>query len=135
MALEPGYYVDKRVIYIPFEGDLTAEVGLALSNLAVELIRSGIPPVHYIADARNLKSLKFNLKQLSEVSTFLREPNLGWVIVLGGSPVARFLSSAIMQMKHQNFHFGDSVEDAMTTLRRVDLNLKEYMDGQQIAEK
>jgi len=135
MGNEPGYYIDKRVIYIPFEGDITAEDGLALSNYAIELIRSGIAPVHYIADARNLKSIKLNLKQLSDASTFLREPNLGWVIVLGGSPVARFLSSAIMQVKHKNFHFGDSVEDAITTLRRVDTDLKEYMDGQGIAEK
>jgi hypothetical protein len=125
MLSEIGYSIDKRVIYVRFEGDLTTEDGLNSNATAVELIRGGVAPVHYVVDTRGMKNVRVNLKQLTEVSTFLREPNLGWVIVIGGSPIARFLSSVVMQMKHKNFHYADSLEDALASLSRVDTTLKE----------
>jgi hypothetical protein len=125
MLHEIGYSIDKRVIYVRFDGDLTTDDALASNVATIELIRGGVAPVHYIVDTRHLKNVRVNLKQMTEVATFLREPNLGWVIVIGGSPIARFLSSVIMQMKHQNFHFAESLEDALASLTRVDTTLKE----------
>jgi hypothetical protein len=125
MLHEIGYSIDNRVIYVRFDGDLTTDDALASNVATIELIRGGIAPVHYIVDTRHLKNVRVNLKQMTEVATFLREPNLGWVIVIGGSPIARFLSSVIMQMKHQNFHFAESLEDAHASLTRVDTSLKE----------
>ena len=125
MLHEIGYSIDKRVIYVRFDGDLTTDDALTSNVSTIELIRGGVAPVHYVVDTRNLKNVRVNLKQMTEVATFLREPNLGWVIVIGGSPIARFLSSVVMQMKHQNFHFADSPEDALASLARVDTTLKE----------
>jgi hypothetical protein len=120
MAYTIGYLMDKKVVRISYDGDLTQEDALTSNVEAIELIRAGNKPVHFIADATDLKNVKINLMQLREIASFLYEPQLGWLIVIGGHPVARFISSIIMQLRHKNFRYTDSLEEAITILERVD---------------
>lgn len=120
MGYTIGYLMDKKVVRISYAGDLTQEDALSSNVEAIELIRAGIKPVHFIADATHLKNVKINLTQLREIASFLYEPQLGWLIVVGGHPVARFISSIIMQLRHKNFRYSDSLEEAIAILERID---------------
>ncbi|MBI1259515.1 MAG: hypothetical protein GC204_18765 [Chloroflexi bacterium] len=125
MKHQIGYIVDKRVIYIQYLGDLTQEEA-EISNVAViQLIHDGIAPVHVIADAAQLQALKLNLTQMRDVASFLNEPQLGWLMVVGASTVARFISSLIMQWRKTDFRYADSLDEALATLARVDTTLEQ----------
>jgi len=119
------YAMDKRVIRVRYIGDLTQEEAKITNTAVTEMIRDGIAPVHFIADATQLEALKINLMQMREAASFLREPQLGWLIIIGGNPIARFMGSLVIQLRKANFRFVDSLDEAFAVLSRVDTTLEQ----------
>ncbi len=124
MAYEIGYSIDQRVIFVRVYGDYTYEDAHDSNVTAIELIRSGVGPVHIIIDSHEMGSFKIGLSQLRETITMFREPNIGWIIAIGVNPMIRFIGSMVMQMGHVNFRFVENMNDALDTLQRVDLTLR-----------
>src|SRR5687767_4768800 len=108
MAQEMDYWVDRRVILHRVDGNLTSLEFKEANVKAVRLVQEGIAPVHHVIDGVRLGKVEVNLKQLGEIVTLLREPNLGWVVLIGGNVLTRFLASVMTQQDRVKFRVVDT---------------------------
>ena len=127
MPQKMDYWVDKRVTFHWIEGDITATEFLEANATAVQLVRNGIGPVHHVVDAAGVGKVKLNLKQLGEITSLLREPNLGWIVFIGGNPIVRFLAAVLTQHGRVKFRVVDDRDAAWQLLQRVDTTLTDVL--------
>jgi hypothetical protein len=123
MPQKMDYWVDKRVTFHWIAGDVTAAEFLEANATAVQLVRNGIGPVHHVVDATGVGKVSLNLRQLGEITSLLREPNLGWIVFIGGNPIVRFLAAVLTQHDRVKFRVVDDQEAAWQLLQRVDSSL------------
>jgi hypothetical protein len=123
MAQEMNYWVERRVILHRVDGNLTSQEFRDANVKAVRLVQEGTAPVHHVIDAVRLGKVELNLKQLSEIVTLLREPNLGWVVLIGGNVITRFLASVMTQQDPVKFRVVDTLDDAVQLIKRMDTTL------------
>jgi hypothetical protein len=125
MPQKMDYWVEKRVTFHWITGDVTAAEFLEANTTAVRLVREGIGPVHHVVDATGVGRVNLNLKQLGEITSLLREPNLGWILFIGGNPIVRFLAAVLTQHDRVKFRVVDNQDAAWQLLLRVDLSLSD----------
>jgi hypothetical protein len=118
--------IEKHVIYHRFYGQITIDDIREGSEAAVELIRGGGPLVHDIVDARGVGDVNFHLKELLNATGFTREPQLGWMILVGGNPLVRFFATMLGQVGRLHFHTANDLDEAFAILQRVDLSLSDW---------
>ena len=125
MGLTVEWYVPQRICIIHAEGDLTVEDLETGSNRVIELIQSGIAPVHCIADARKVTSPPKNLREIIKAARLFREPNLGWMMGLIDNSFIKFAASVVSQMSGVNYRVFSNPHDLITILKRIDPTLPE----------
>ena len=118
-----SYWIDRRVTFHQIAGDLSAADLLEANAVVIRLVREGEAPVHHVIDALRLGKLGIHLKDLPEIVTILKESNLGWVVMIGGNPVTRFLASVMTQSGRVKFRIVDSLDDARKLLQKMDATL------------
>jgi hypothetical protein len=126
MPHQISYLIEKRVIYHHFNGHITIDEIREGSAAAAELIRGGEPLVHDIVDASGVTDLDFHLRQLFSVANFTKEPQLGWMILVGGNPLVRFFATMLGQVGRVNFHTANNLDEAFAILQRVDPSLADW---------
>src|SRR5688572_15302383 len=126
MPHEIGYLIDKRVIYHRFSGHVTIDEIREGNTAAIDFIRRGGPPVHDIVDASAVVDVHFHLKELLSATSFTREPQLGWMILVGGNPLVRFFATMLGQVGRLHFHTANDLDEAFAILQRVDLSLWDW---------
>lgn len=132
MPYQISYHIDKRIIYHRFYGTVTIDDIRRGNEDAIQLIRQGLPPVHDIVDASDVTKLQFTLRELLESTSFFKEQNLGWMILVGGNPLVRFFASVLGQVGAMRFRIADDNQEALRTLRKVDLSMQNIRATQEI---
>ena len=120
-----SYWIDRRVTFHRAVGDLSAAELIEANSTVMRLVREGEAPVHHVIDARQLGKIGLHLRDLPQIVTILKEPNLGWVVMVGGNPLTRFLASVMTQSGRVKFRIVDTLNDAWHLLRRMDATLPE----------
>lgn len=119
------WYQPQRVVYQYYSGTVTAE-DLRQGNLAAaELVRQGRPPVHNLVNALAVTRGPLSLKLLQESTSFSREPNLGWTVIVVNDAMYQFLSSMLGQFAGVRYHLVTSEADAIKALQHLDDTLKD----------
>jgi hypothetical protein len=126
MPHQISYLIDKRVIYHRFHGHITIDEIREGSTAAADLIRRGEPPVHDIVDATGVANLDFHLRELLNATSFIKEPQLGWMILVGGNPLVRFFATMLGQVGRVHFHTANDLDEAFAILQRVDPSLNDW---------
>jgi hypothetical protein len=127
MPQKMDYWVEKRVTFHWIAGDITAAEFLEANATAVQLVRNGNGPVHHVVDATGVGKVNLNLRQLGEITSLLREPNLGWIVFIGGNAIVRFLAAVLTQHDRVKFRVVDDQDAARQLLQRVDATLADLL--------
>ena len=119
MPARTTWYQENRVMIVKVEGELTLADMAAADVKIVELVRAGSqfnPLVHLIVDMRDMTKMPVNLAQVHRTLTHLKEPALGWSVMIGMSPVMRFVSSTVIQMAGAHFRIFPAAEEGVAFL-------------------
>lgn len=122
MSYSVSWLVEKRVIHLRLENEVTVEDAENINHHLLEYFDAGQPPlVHLIVDTTRLAHFPTNLNVLNKVSsTYMNHPLLGWIVVIGTNPMARFIGSMITQLFRVRFRMVTSFEAAVVYLAEVD---------------
>jgi hypothetical protein len=124
MPYEAYYQTQRRVIYTRLAGNLSLEDVKNLNDADTGLLRAGTNSVHIIFDTTQLNQMNIDLRRMEQAIQFAREPQLGWVIIIGSNPIARYLGSIVMRTGRANFRFVETMGEALMALSRIDPSLK-----------
>jgi len=119
MPVEVSWYQENRVILVQVQGDASLEEVSAADEQIISRIQQGsqtTPLVHVIADVRAMTKFPTNLVEVRGTQTYLKEPGLGWVMVVGMSPIVRFIASMITQISQVRFRMMPTFEEAVRFL-------------------
>ena len=129
MPYEVSWFIEKRIVKAVLTGDLTIRDAEAASLKTSEFILKGQPPlVHLIADTTNLGKFPTNLSLINgEASHHLRNPMIGWTIVISSSTATRFVSSIMTQVTRVRFRMFSTWDQSIEFLLRQDETLQGLM--------
>lgn len=122
MSYSITWLVEKRVIHVKLENEVTIDEAERINQQLLEFFDAGAPPlVHMICDTSRMSRFPTNLGLLNDVSsTYMKHRLLGWVIVIGSNPMARFIGSIITQVFRVRFRMVPSFPAAVDFLAEVD---------------
>ncbi len=124
MPYETYFQTPRRVIYTRLAGKLSLDDVKKFNEVDTGLLRNGSGSVHIIFDTNELSHMDIDLRQMEQAIRFTREPQLGWVIIIGSNPIARYLGSIVMRTGRANFRFVETMGEALMALARIDPSLK-----------
>ena len=116
---------NQRIVDLHCTGDMTFEEIERIVSRYTEMILMGDPPVHTIADIRDVSTFPRDVLRLRAALTSVRITNgqLGWIVIVAeASPLKRFFASLIAQIviPGVKLQFQDTAEDALAFLASVD---------------
>ena len=114
---------EKRVFCIELTGELTDEQWTSIVAIDTLHIEEGIAPIHVIIDVSELDSFPTNVRKTASYASHLRDPRLGWAVVVGGNPLLDFVASLLSQITGFKLTKSATVEDALIFLRKQDNTL------------
>lgn len=123
MAYSIYWYVPQRVFVIRAEGNISREELAEISEKAIEFVRSGDAPVHWIADTRKINSIPRNLVRIRKIAEIFQEANLGWLFALTNNRFMTFATSVISQLSHINYKSFQEPSDMILSLQQIDPTL------------
>ncbi len=129
MTYEISWYIERRVVSAVLTGDLSLRDAEAASLMTSEFILKGRPPlVHLIVDTTQLGKFPTNLSLINgEASHHLRNPLIGWTVVISSSNATRFVSSVMTQVARVKFRMFATWDQSIGFLLKQDSTLQELM--------
>lgn len=126
MPYEVSWFVERRIVSTVLTGDLSLRDAEAASLRTSEYLLKGLPPlVHLIADTTHLEKFPTNLSLIGgEASHHLRNPLLGWMIVISSSTATRFVSSVMTQVARVRFRMFATWDQSIEFLLQQDHSLE-----------
>ena len=119
MPATTTWYQENRVVLVHVQGELTLADMAEVDHNIVTFVRAGskvTPLIHLIVDMREITKMPINLAQVHRTLTHLKEPALGWSVMVGMSPVMRFVASTVIQMAGARFRIFPTAEEGVTFL-------------------
>ncbi len=92
------WYIKERVILQRPVGELTLDMVQQNNDRIIKMLDKGRPLVHVVVDARQITKLPTNLLKMSNATSFLNHPSLGWVVTVSGNSMINFLGSMLPQI-------------------------------------
>ena len=86
-------------------------------------LSSGVAPVHIVVDLTRMETIPTNLKQNMSMGDYLRHPNLGWTVLVGGNVLVNFMLSILSQVFQMKYTKRETVEEALAFLAEHDPTL------------
>lgn len=83
MAIQSQWYVDRRVLFTEWSGDISTAALAHFESEWLEIMDSGEAPIHWVNDLSRIEHLSFNLHTAPSTLKFLTHPSLGWVLAYG----------------------------------------------------
>ena len=123
MSYNISWCEDKRVFCVRLTGELTDEDWAKVVVIDTRHLEEGIAPVHIIIDVSELDSFPTNVRQTASYASHLRDPRLGWAVVVGGNPLLDFVASLLSQITGFKLTKSGTPEAALEFLRTQDATL------------
>lgn len=124
MPYQIEWHIDKRVVYERLYGKLTGPELQKASDETSRFLHEGISPVHLIIDMSDVEQLPITVRQATGMTRYLRDPNLGWLVVIGGGTIINFMVAVTSQVINYSFARRESIPDAMDFLAKQDKTLE-----------
>jgi phosphatidate phosphatase APP1 len=125
MGYTTAWQIEKRVMLVRIENDLTTEVVEGLSRNLTPMLDVGIAPVHYISDVTHATNININAFKIPAALDFLKHPNMGWSVMVGGSQVLNVVANIVGSITGAKFKTAESVEEAIQILQNIDPTLRD----------
>jgi hypothetical protein len=128
MPFEITWYEKGRIVNARAVGNLSLEEIDGANRQIIEHVNQGQSPVHLFIDVTAVGKVPTNLNQMKKSMDVLNNPNLGWAVLVGANPVARFLASVISQVMKIRFTIVSTMDEALSFLARQDTSLGSLKD-------
>ena len=92
------WYIKERVLFQRQVGEMTLETVQHNNDRIIKMLDKGKPLVHVMVDARFITKLPTNLLKMSNSTSFLNHPSLGWVMTVSNNSMINFLGSMLPQI-------------------------------------
>lgn len=117
------WYLDQRIVLTVISGDVTLDDLKQASIETNRLVRAGIPLVHDVADMRTMTSFPTRINDFAWMVPYLKETNLGWLIIVTQNPIVRFLGNTLSQVANSRMRSFVTLQEAFDFLAYVDSTL------------
>jgi hypothetical protein len=87
------------------------------------LVRSGIPLVHELVDMRGMTRFPTQINEFAWIQPYLKEANLGWLIIISHNPLVRFIANTLCQVARARMRSFETFEGAVEFLKFIDSTL------------
>ena len=124
MAYEIAWRLEGRVIYLRVWDIMPLVEAHEAVEKIIEALKQGNPPIHMIVDMRELRFSPTGIQANLQLNSYLRHPNLGWVVTVGGTPLTQFISNIVRKFFPIKLHQTDSLEASLDFLRDNDSSLE-----------
>jgi hypothetical protein len=114
---------DKRIIHEILIGQLDLNSSMAAAAETEKMLKEGIAPVHLIVDVTQMDKGLTNIRSVNSVNDYMKDPKLGWVVVVGANTVVKFISSIVSQVTRFRLSNANTVADAVAFLKKQDPSL------------
>jgi len=118
VAWYPGH--EGRVIHQTFVGNITLDELASSSQEIIGLIRQGTAPVHLLLDVRRLAKFPLSANQLNKALAHVREPGLGWALLVGSSSIMGTFAGIIAQIARINLRSFATLDEALAFVAEQD---------------
>ena len=118
---------DQRVIIVHFEGNLTIEEIESYDKAIQQQLDLAAEKVHVVADLTKVTQFPVNMMRVREVLHYHKHSRLGWHVLVNErpNPLMNFFATAISNVAGLKVQHARTLEEAVTTLSRVDMTLGE----------
>jgi hypothetical protein len=125
MPYEIQWHKAPRILVSRFSGHITLEEVAQANRDTITLLQSGQPPVHLIVFVDEMLSGPIQVKTLVEHTTFLKEPQLGWMVQVSNNKMWSFLASIVSQLAFKRIRTAANLDQALVALHHLDTTLGE----------
>ncbi len=129
MPQNSAWLIEKQVLIAYVIGDITMEEMRASDAEITAFISSGTPPVHLLADIKDMGKFPFDLIGLRKTTTYLQHPNMGHIAVYGASRMASSFAQMVMSLAGVKARFVRDYTEAIHYLASVDPRIKEALEA------
>jgi hypothetical protein len=123
MPYQISWHEEKRIIHQRLIGDFDMTDATQAAKATEEYLKQGIGPVHLVIDVSGMKSFPTNMTKIHSISTYLKDPNLGWVVLIGGNSLTNFVTQVISQVIKFRIAQRPNLEQAVAFLGTYDPTL------------
>jgi hypothetical protein len=123
MPYKMTWLIDRRVLHIVIEGELSGDTIRELVAQSRKMTDEGIKPVHAIADTTHAHSIPKHIPMILKEYGGVSPQDTGFTVIIATSPVTRFLAQALLRLLRLEIRFGADIDDALNILHRVDSTL------------
>lgn len=109
----------QRLCLVTIKGQIEVDELTLINQDLQAAILEGVAPLHFIIDITALDAIPMALAILQQKYP-LRDSKVGWIVLIGGHPVFRFLIGVVTSTKGAKFHKASSLEAAYDFLKTVD---------------
>jgi hypothetical protein len=125
MPYDISWLVEKQVINLILDGEMTVETIDEMSKAIIEYLDSSDKPlVHLLIDDSNARSSIRHIKSVTEVGKSLSHPRFGWLIIYGSTnktyQFMAYMISQVTKIRHRRF---GTLDEAIQFLQTVDVTL------------
>jgi len=127
MPMQQDWYVDQRVAFVRFWGEITVHDVVEALDISARLVDEGAQPhVHFLHDWTEINNFPTNIIQIRQKSNVALEDEekLGWMVVYGlDNRLLRFISQTVLQVFGIRFRMFETQEEAIAFLNEIDPTL------------
>lgn len=121
---EVKWYQERRIILVHLADDVSFDEVKLNNQEIIQLLEQGQAPVHLIFYAQDLKTSPTNIKELRDALSFLKHPNMGWIINIGTNALNNFVSKVVANFFRIKVRSAKDFAEAQVVLQRLDLSLE-----------
>jgi hypothetical protein len=130
------WYIKGRIIVYRPSGEQTIEIVQRSNERFLKLLDKGNESVHIFLDARYITKVPTSLLKLSNATSFLRHPSIGWVITISNNALIIFLGGMLPQLGYlTRYKVVSKPNDGLTFLKEQDPTLDWSKANHQLIEE
>lgn len=126
------WLIKDRLILLQVSGDITFEDIESINAKLTELIHTGEPPVHMLADLKELGRFPFDLVGMRRAATYLEDPNLGLIMAYGTSSLASSFAQLLTSIAGVRMRFVRNYAQAIQVLAAEDARIEALLEAGKI---
>ena len=127
MPFEISWYREGRIVGLRYYGNITLDDLKAATKAFADYVEKGTPPVHSLADVREVNKYPVNLHQIAAAINRGDPNRVGWTVIVTSSTPIRFISTAIGNLIRSKVRAFATLEAALDYLREVDPTLADVI--------
>ena len=127
MAYEASYVEEQHLILIRVWGTVSLDENREIGQRLNAMLDQAYAKSDVLFDLRRLERFPTSLSQLRQASAVVRSPKLGWIVLLTGNILLKFVATVLIQVQTQsvNLRVFETPDAAAPFLQRTQADTAE----------